>query len=52
MLFSAGTFLFVVHHILTELMNNTHDKQLKLNELIILILGCFLPTLLTINHHH
>jgi len=49
MLFSAGTFLFVVQHVLQE---TTHDKQLKLKELIILVFGCFLPSILTINHHH
>lgn len=49
MLFSAGTFLFVVVHVLSE---TTHDKQLKLTELLILVLGCFLPCLLTVNHSH
>ena len=49
MLFSAGTFLFVVQHVLNETM---HDKQLRLKELTILVLGCFLPSLLTVNHHH
>ena len=49
MLFSAGTFLFVVQHVLSE---TTHDKQLRLKELIILVFGCFVPSLLTINHHH
>lgn len=49
MLFSAGTFLFVVQHVLNETM---HEKQLRLKELVILVLGCFLPSLLTVNHHH
>ena len=50
MLFSAGTFLFVATvHVLPEI---TQHRELKLIELLLLIGGSFLPSILTINHHH
>ncbi|KAI1293680.1 Zinc transporter ZIP9 [Halotydeus destructor] len=50
MLFSAGTFLYVATvHILPEI---TQHQQLKVTELLTLVTGSFLPSLLTINHHH
>lgn len=50
MLFSAGTFLFVATvHVLPEI---TQHRELKLIELLLLISGSFLPSILTIRHHH
>jgi zinc transporter 9 len=50
MLFSAGTFLYVATvHILPEI---TQHQQLKVTELLLLVIGSFLPSLLSIGHHH
>lgn len=50
LLFSAGTFLYVAAvHVLPEI---TQHQRLKMKELAILIVGSFLPPLLTIKHHH
>lgn len=50
MLFSAGTFLYVATvHVLPEI---TQREHLKLTELFTLIGGSFLPSILTVNHHH
>jgi solute carrier family 39 (zinc transporter), member 9 len=50
MLFSAGTFLYVATvHVLPEI---THEQQLKFTELLALIGGAFIPSLLTVKHHH
>lgn len=50
MLFSAGTFLFVATvHVLPEV---TQEKDLKLLEVVLLITGSFLPSLLSVHHHH
>lgn len=67
MLFSAGTFLYVATvHVLPELMtrnsNYAHlpttesgsasSSGLKVKEIFVLVLGSFLPTLITTGHHH
>lgn len=50
MLFSAGTFLFVATvHVLPEI---TQEKDLKLIEVLLLVMGSFLPSLLSVHHHH
>ncbi|KAH9389711.1 hypothetical protein TYRP_007258 [Tyrophagus putrescentiae] len=50
LLFSAGTFLYVAAvHVLPEI---TQHQRLKCTELLYLIVGSFLPPLLTFNHHH
>ena len=50
MLFSAGTFLFVATvHVLPEI---TQHQRLKVTELLLLITGAFLPSLVTFGHHH
>jgi len=60
MLFSAGTFLYVATvHVLPELTsrsaaaNGCHSNSgLSKNELIVLVVGTLLPTLLAGGHHH
>ncbi|KZC10734.1 PREDICTED: zinc transporter ZIP9-A [Dufourea novaeangliae] len=66
MLFSAGTFLYVATvHVLPELMtrnnkythlptadNVTVSSGLKVKEILVLVLGSFLPALITTGHHH
>ena len=67
MLFSAGTFLYVsTVHVLPELMtrnNNTYahlpsaenvavSSGLKVKEILVLVMGSFLPALITTGHHH
>jgi zinc transporter 9 len=67
MLFSAGTFLYVATvHVLPELMtrNSTNYSHLptdvsaspsfglKFKEIIALVIGSFLPALITTGHHH
>ncbi|XP_066593275.1 zinc transporter ZIP9 [Prorops nasuta] len=65
MLFSAGTFLYVATvHVLPELMtrgnyshlptteNGAVTSGLKFKEIVALVVGSFLPALLTTNHHH
>lgn len=67
MLFSAGTFLYVATvHVLAELTQNTHQHSysklpsmeaaakvgLRPFELLILVLGCLTPLVLTLGHHH
>lgn len=68
MLFSAGTFLYVATvHVLPELMtrnskNYAHlptaenvtaaPSGLKVKEILALIVGSFLPALITTGHHH
>ncbi|XP_053201546.1 zinc transporter ZIP9-like [Panonychus citri] len=50
MLFSGGTFLYVATvHVLPEV---TQQQALKLSELLTLVGGSLLPSLLTVNHHH
>lgn len=50
MLFSAGTFLYVATvHVLPEIISH---QALKLKELFTIVLGSFLPCLMTVNHHH
>ncbi|CAG2112456.1 unnamed protein product [Medioppia subpectinata] len=50
MLFSAGTFLYVATvHVLPEI---TQHQNLKLTELLALVGGTFIPSLLTVKHHH
>ncbi|KAL0099365.1 hypothetical protein PUN28_020140 [Cardiocondyla obscurior] len=66
MLFSAGTFLYVATvHVLPELMtrnsNYAHVPSvegtisttgLKVKEILFLVIGLFLPALITTGHHH
>ncbi|XP_076377949.1 zinc/iron regulated transporter-related protein 102B isoform X2 [Megalopta genalis] len=67
MLFSAGTFLYVATvHVLPELMtrnsNYTHlptadnmtvtSSGLKVKEILVLVIGSLLPSLITTGHHH
>lgn len=68
MLFSAGTFLYVATvHVLPELMtrasaNYSHlptdasgsspSHGLKFKEIVALVIGAFLPAVLTMGHHH
>ncbi|XP_012217381.1 zinc transporter ZIP9 [Linepithema humile] len=67
MLFSAGTFLYVATvHVLPELMtrnsNYSHLSNvegatisatgLKVKEILFLVIGSFLPALITTGHHH
>ncbi|EFN77245.1 zinc transporter ZIP9 [Harpegnathos saltator] len=67
MLFSAGTFLYVATvHVLPELMtrNNSYSHLpsiegtklsttgLKVQEILFLVIGSFLPALITTGHHH
>lgn len=50
MLFSGGTFLYVATvHVLPEII---HHQALKLSELLTLVGGSLLPSLLTVKHHH
>ena len=50
MLFSAGTFLFVATvHVLPEM---TQERELKMTEVLVLIVGSFIPSLLSVHHHH
>jgi len=50
MLFSAGTFLYVATvHVLPEI---TQHQHLNLKELLALVGGTFIPSLLTVKHHH
>ncbi|EFN64470.1 Zinc transporter ZIP9 [Camponotus floridanus] len=63
MLFSAGTFLYVATvHVLPELMTRssnyshlsnegTTSSGLKVKEILFLVIGSFLPALITIHHH-
>jgi len=52
MLFSAGTFLYVsTVHVLPEV-TNTGGKGFSKCELLMLVVGCLLPLLLTVGHHH
>ncbi|UJR14679.1 hypothetical protein I4U23_001672 [Adineta vaga] len=53
MLFSAGTFLFVATvHILPEVQSHYDDRQFRAVELLILILGCCFPIVLSMGHKH
>ncbi|KAG8039735.1 hypothetical protein G9C98_000464 [Cotesia typhae] len=68
MLFSAGTFLYVATvHVLPELMTRNSNSYshlpvaegapistsgLKFKEILALVIGSFLPALLTTGHHH
>ncbi|CAF0745822.1 unnamed protein product [Adineta ricciae] len=53
MLFSAGTFLFVATvHILPEVQSHFDDRQFRAVELLILILGCCFPIVLSMGHKH
>lgn len=63
MLFSAGTFLYVATvHVLPELMTRssnyshlsnegTTSSGLKVKEILFLVIGSFLPALITTHHH-
>ncbi|KAI5694936.1 hypothetical protein M8J75_007938 [Diaphorina citri] len=52
MLFSAGTFLYVATvHVLPELTSRC-GGTLRMNQLFCLIVGIFLPSFLTLGHHH
>ncbi|EDV23639.1 uncharacterized protein TRIADDRAFT_26661 [Trichoplax adhaerens] len=58
MLFSAGTFLYVatVHVLPEDNSNNSnhgpHMSKLSKLEITVMVLGTFLPILLSLNHHH
>lgn len=66
MLFSAGTFLYVATvHVLPELMTRSNNYShlpsegatlsatgLKVKEILFLVIGSFLPALITTGHHH
>ncbi|CAF3468177.1 unnamed protein product [Rotaria socialis] len=53
MLFSAGTFLFVATvHVLPEVQSHYDDKQFSPMELLILIIGCCFPIVLSMGHKH
>jgi len=53
MLFSAGTFLFVATvHVLPEVQSHYEDRQFRAIELIILIIGCCFPIILSMGHKH
>lgn len=60
MLFSAGTFLYVAAvHVLPELtMRRSHaggahsSRILRKSELLAIIVGALLPSVLTMGHHH
>ncbi|XP_032689088.1 zinc transporter ZIP9 isoform X2 [Odontomachus brunneus] len=67
MLFSAGTFLYVATvHVLPELMTRSNSYShlpsiegttltttgLKVKEILFLVIGSFLPALITTGHHH
>lgn len=57
MLFSAGTFLYVATvHVLPEVSHQvtsgTHASGLSRYEVSLLVLGCLLPLILNIGHHH
>jgi len=53
MLFSAGTFLFVATvHVLPEVQSHYDDRQFRAIELLILIIGCCFPIILSIGHKH
>lgn len=67
MLFSAGTFLYVATvHVLPELMSRNSgyshlpttennagvSSGLKMKEILALVIGSFLPALITTGHHH
>lgn len=67
MLFSAGTFLYVATvHVLPELMTRSSNYShlsnvegttssatgLKVKEILFLVIGSFLPALITTGHHH
>lgn len=67
MLFSAGTFLYVATvHVLPELMTRNSSYShlpsvegttlsttgLKVKEILFLVIGSFLPALITTGHHH
>ncbi|CAF3124263.1 unnamed protein product [Rotaria sp. Silwood2] len=53
MLFSAGTFLFVATvHVLPEVQSHYDDRQFRAIELLILIIGCCFPIILSMGHKH
>ncbi|CAF1175587.1 unnamed protein product [Adineta steineri] len=53
MLFSAGTFLFVATvHVLPEVQSHYEDRQFRVVELLILIIGCCFPIILSMGHKH
>lgn len=53
MLFSAGTFLFVATvHVLPEVQSQHEDHQFRPVELLILIIGCCFPIILSMGHKH
>ena len=53
MLFSAGTFLFVATvHVLPEVQSHYEDRQFRAVDLLILIIGCCFPIILSMGHKH
>lgn len=62
MLFSAGTFLYVATvHVLPEVGGGGHShapsggnggKGLSKVEVVALVLGCLIPLVLSVGHHH
>ena len=53
MLFSAGTFLFVATvHVLPEVQSQHDDRQFRTFELLVLIIGCCCPIILSMGHKH
>ncbi|XP_043473927.1 zinc transporter ZIP9 [Leptopilina heterotoma] len=68
MLFSAGTFLYVATvHVLPELMSKSNgsfmhlpstegalppSSHMKCRDILVLVIGSFLPALMTTGHHH
>jgi len=53
MLFSAGTFLFVATvHVLPEVQSHYENRQFRAIELLILIIGCCFPIILSMGHQH
>lgn len=53
MLFSAGTFLFVATvHVLPEVQSHYENRQFRTIELLILIIGCCFPIILSMGHKH
>lgn len=56
LLFSAGTFLYVsTVHVLPELTYKSHSHSvggLQKRELVAIVVGALLPSILTMGHHH
>lgn len=53
MLFSAGTFLYVsTVHVLPEVQSHNDDRQFRIGEMLIFIVGALMPIFLTFGHSH